>query len=445
MKTLNNIIRLILMVVLLMAGSAAASHSRDLTEGEALFLTLLNQQRTRGLVLNADLQSAADGHCVNMSEKLYFSETAMDGRSAIQRMIDAGVDSGYKNEKIGMIMFKGYVNETLAATLLFNNMVNVAQGSEAAEALLSSTYGLAGISIRSAYWKTSTMIFNVYVCVCSLGSEVSTSELEMVQMINQARVNPAAVAGALGIAVGTGEVLPTAQPLTVDPTVAGVARNYALDMFTRGFLSEYSPEGMTPYDRVAAAGYAPSDVRGMVGIHYLCPEQSLAREGVMELFRAIVEPVIANSHNVQGSVLDPWYTEAGAGFVMGESVMYASSCGNSVVIMDLEMYRPAEPVSTADRLTGVFFDDVNQDGICEPGEGIEGAVVVVYDSVTWEQLASVSTDGAGGWMVSGLVPGSYVVGVTRAGAEATYAVAEQIDGNQFVFVKKAPDVLDISN
>ncbi len=44
------------------------------------------------------------------------------------------------------------------------------------------------------------------------------------------------------------------KPLEADPELVPVARAHAMDMFTRGYFSHYTPEGKDPFDRMKAFG-----------------------------------------------------------------------------------------------------------------------------------------------------------------------------------------------
>jgi uncharacterized protein YkwD len=55
------------------------------------------------------------------------------------------------------------------------------------------------------------------------------------------------------------------QPLVADTALRNVARAHSHDMFVRGYFAHVSPEGVTPADRVRAAG-----------IHYLITGENLA-------------------------------------------------------------------------------------------------------------------------------------------------------------------------
>lgn len=76
-------------------------------------------------------------------------------------------------------------------------------------------------------------------------------EMEMVALINQRR--------AFGYDCGSTGVFGPTQPVTVDPSLRCAARIHAQDMALRGYFAHVTPEGITPNDRAASAGYTTFD------------------------------------------------------------------------------------------------------------------------------------------------------------------------------------------
>lgn len=88
-----------------------------------------------------------------------------------------------------------------------------------------------------------------------------SSENEMLSMVNQERK-------ASNVA-----------ELKMDEQLQEVARNHAKDMFSRGYFSHYSPEGLSPFDRIRNAGviyvYAGENLA-------LAPDVKKAEQGLMD-------------------------------------------------------------------------------------------------------------------------------------------------------------------
>lgn len=91
-------------------------------------------------------------------------------------------------------------------------------------------------------------------------------------------------------------------PLVSDEKLQGVARNHATDMFERGYFSHDSPEGVSPFDRMAQAGisfnYAGENLA-------LAPNVTLAMQGLMQ------------SPGHKANILSPNFGRIGIGVIDG--------------------------------------------------------------------------------------------------------------------------------
>ena len=88
------------------------------------FLKRINQARKKGcscgniyfppappLIWNDNLEHAAKGHALDMSEKNYFSHTSKNGRSMSDRALDAGYGfKGYKSYTVGENIAQGQMS-----------------------------------------------------------------------------------------------------------------------------------------------------------------------------------------------------------------------------------------------------------------------------------------------------------------------------------------------
>jgi uncharacterized protein YkwD len=91
-------------------------------------------------------------------------------------------------------------------------------------------------------------------------------------------------------------------PVIFDDKLRDVARAHSQDMFQRGYFSHYSPEGTSPFDRMAAAGieftYAGENLA-------LAPSTPLAMQGLM------------NSPGHRANILNPNFGKLGIGVIDG--------------------------------------------------------------------------------------------------------------------------------
>ena len=110
-------------LIFLTSVSAIPQHiNKDLFKEE--FLTRINQIRQKGcncghtfmppappITWNDQLEYAARGHALDMSERNYFSHTSKNGKSMSDRVIDAGYYfKGYKTFTVGENIAKGQMS-----------------------------------------------------------------------------------------------------------------------------------------------------------------------------------------------------------------------------------------------------------------------------------------------------------------------------------------------
>ncbi len=111
-----------------------------------------------------------------------------------------------------------------------------------------------------------------------------TAEQEMFQMVNKERI-------ANGV-----------QPLVFDNALRDVGREHSRDMFLRGYFSHYTPEGLSPFDRMTNAGISFNAAGENLA---LAPSTDLAMQGLM------------NSPGHRKNILDPNFNKVGIGVMDG--------------------------------------------------------------------------------------------------------------------------------
>ena len=116
------------------------------------------------------------------------------------------------------------------------------------------------------------------------GTIDENGEKQMFAMVNKERVN---------------QGLPS---LTFDTRLQNLARAHSNDMFERGYFSHYTPEGLSPFDRMDRAGityqYAGENLA-------LAPSTTLAMQGLM------------NSPGHRANILNPNFHKVGIGVIDG--------------------------------------------------------------------------------------------------------------------------------
>jgi uncharacterized protein YkwD len=112
----------------------------------------------------------------------------------------------------------------------------------------------------------------------------ATAEKLMLQLVNKERVAN------------------NLSPLIMEDHLRGLGRDYAKDMFRRGYFSHYNPEGQSPFDRMdtygITYGYAGENLA-------LAPSTELAMQGLM------------NSPGHRKNILSPNFAKIGIGVMDG--------------------------------------------------------------------------------------------------------------------------------
>jgi uncharacterized protein YkwD len=102
--------------------------------------------------------------------------------------------------------------------------------------------------------------------------------------------------------VNTERVKAGLEPVFFDDDLRDVARAHSQDMFARGYFSHYTPEGLSPFDRMERAGidftYAGENLA-------LAPSTDLAMQGLM------------NSPGHRANILNPNFKKIGIGVIDG--------------------------------------------------------------------------------------------------------------------------------
>jgi uncharacterized protein YkwD len=80
----------------------------------------------------------------------------------------------------------------------------------------------------------------------SAGSSPAEMECKVLELVNQERAK-GAVCG--------GESMPPVGPLSMHPALRKSARAHAADMAAKGYFAHDNLEGLSPFDRMTAAGY----------------------------------------------------------------------------------------------------------------------------------------------------------------------------------------------
>ncbi len=208
---------------------------------------------------------------------------------------------------------------------------------------------------------------------------IQLAEAEILARVNLARSDPWAEAERLGLDTVQlrAEVVPeevAAQwdqglwPLAPNALLTEVARLHGEDMLQRGYFSHITPEGLTPEDRVIGAGYDANVVREELGalafISYLGPG-----EAAQMLMDALLWDSLIQCVTEEGpTLLNERVVEVGISLLGGELTIGGEQV--HAYLLCVLLVRPDGPGVETWVQCGRLFDDINYNGIYDPGEGL---------------------------------------------------------------------------
>jgi hypothetical protein len=215
-------------------------------------------------------------------------------------------------------------------------------------------------------------------------------EQMILELVNRARLDPAAEAARYGIAlnegVPAGDTISTAskQPLAMNETLLGTARAHSQDMIDRDYFAHDTPEGVTPFQRMTNAGYNFTTAGENIAL--TTSSNPLTDQNSINLHQFLfVDPNFpGRGHRV--NILLGDYQEIGVGQAAGN---YQGSNG-SALTEDFGVR------GNQQFLTGVSYADADHDNFYSIGEG-RGSMLV---AVAAPGNPSTSTGTAGGYSLA---------------------------------------------
>jgi hypothetical protein len=273
-------------------------------------------------------------------------------------------------------------------------------------------------------------------------SQLAQLQLEL---INRARMDPAAEAARYGISLNEFINPATSGVITADPkqVLAGnnqltaAAVGHTAQMLATNSMSHSGIGDFDPATRIANAGYTGNNVRrpeniGTANAFANNPDPTklptaqayalqFSESGHMGLFRD--KPGVdtrggpneeAGGHRL--AMLDPSYKEAG----IGATLQYTNT-GNSVSAKYFQTQNFGNQ-GTQSFLTGAVYNDTNKDNFYGLGEAVSGVTVTVRNAAN-AVIGSDTTGDGGGWSV-GQPGGTYKVTFSAAGKATVAATIE---------------------
>src|ERR1700754_4012253 len=241
------------------------------------------------------------------------------------------------------------------------------------------------------------------------GTSMPATALEqmILELVNRARLDPAAEAARYGIdlneGVAAGDTISTAskQPLAMNETLLGTARAHSQDMIDRDYFAHDTPEGVTPFQRMTNAGYnfttAGENIADLTSSNPISNQDSI----LLHQFLFVDTNFPGRGHRV--NILNGNFQEIGVGQAAGD---FRGS--NASMLTEDFGTRGNQQF-----LTGVSYADTDHDNFYSIGEGRGSMSVGVMTG------GATNTGTAGGYSLS--VP-SGIRNVTFSGGGLTSAI-----------------------
>lgn len=234
------------------------------------------------------------------------------------------------------------------------------------------------------------------------GAAPTAVEQLFLEQLNDARANPAAYGASIGIDLSG--VAPS-QPLAFDPALIAASRGHSQDMSARNYFAHNTPEGIDPGQRMTAAGF-PWNSWGesiAAGSVYAMPADTLKAliidSGVPDLGH--------RRHLLAIDALFKGQDQVGIGVVQNGTGAYTN-------------YYTVDSASTFDSrpfITGVVFNDLNNNGKYDVGESLGGVTVTIPG------VGTTTSFDSGGYSLH-VSPGTYTV--TASGGNLVTPVTQTI-------------------
>ncbi|MFD1983543.1 CAP domain-containing protein [Mesorhizobium newzealandense] len=201
----------------------------------------------------------------------------------------------------------------------------------------------------------------------------SAVEQAILELVNRARLDPAAEAARYGIALNEGvpsdETISTAmkQPLAMNDTLLSVARAHSQDMIDNDYFAHDDLGGHDPFERMTAAGY--SFDRAGENIAFRSTSGVLTPAMTLQLHEDLFVDAGIDGRGHRVNLMNPDFQEVGVGQAQG---LYE---GLNATMLTEDFGRPG---ANRQFLTGVAFNDtVTADQFYSIGEGRAGITVSV--------------------------------------------------------------------
>lgn len=369
----------------------------------------LNAVLTEGLAplgFNEKLYKAASGHTEDMIANIYYSHNSPDGRTYRGRIRESGYLAAVCGESLGMVAFQNFMDTAEAVRTIFESIFLRELDPETTEErnILNPDITEAGIAFGSGQFIAGGSTLNAYLTTLDFGKPVAETEaieLALVSMLNSARNDPslallsagidpesaAQAYGALAWAL-TGPLAPLAR----DEKLHGTATAHNCDMRDKLYFGIVSPDGSTPFERVASTGYAPAWVGESLGITLGVldvPQVDDAFDVARRLYEILLKYDVDPQSSVQRNIFHPFMSEVGIGV---ETVFRNLDKDDDQSFFYVVVADFARPLDHRSFVMGTVYEDRNENGVIDEDEGVPGLKITLNpeDGVTRPEMVTES-------------------------------------------------------
>ena len=407
------------------------------------------------LRFNEKLYEAAQEHTGDMMDNNYYAHDSSDGRTYDDRMRESGYEPVVSGESLDMLGFANFIDPDEAVRLIFEKMFIDELSDREERNILNPEFRDAGISIMAGPFTLDGLHLNVYLVTSDFaGTEAYLIESELLELINQAREYPAAMAESLGMDTEKifqdlpelHEILKEGglPPLTFNRRLYAAGTVYIQEIVDMLEVdggkepppgSPWHPPQWSDYvsyndpfydDRIQEQGYTPLKT-GEIAISLKYESSSEPEQIARVIFEAILRNEL-NSKEEERNILNPLFNELGINYnrvicVKGEEEIATYH----LLVCDFGASSNERDPS----LTGGVYTDSNQDGLYNPGEGISGIAV----SIEGADTAFTMVTNVAGYFTGRVEPGEYNVSVYMPNEEVRVRTVELGEENKAVWFR----------
>lgn len=288
-------------------------------------------------------------------------------------VVTMNTDYAAQGDISGVVSFTNFMKPDVAIKVVINNQFKRELNPDynGKHILLSPEYKLIGVSFCSGNIQQESGVVNAYLIYITLSSALLKSEVQIVNMINQLRDNPAQAYNYLSLDLSflSGGYSPMFFHDALDATAKIVlydevdVQAHALDL---GF-----PQPVVGYTAVTET-FTVTD------------RDTLA----MGIFSSLLIREVA-ACPARDTIFSPLWNEVGAGLYKADNASYNS------VKLAMVTGQSGDSTNGLSRIYGMAYVDEDLNGVYTPGEEAVERPVTAYDSSTGVKLQTVVTNKAG--------------------------------------------------